>query len=64
MKEILEILNAIKADGISDERLAEIRHTWIELGLLLDAAQSDDGVSTRVAVRTWLHVGKVEDLAR
>jgi len=64
MKEILEILNAIKADGISDERLAEIRHTWIELGSLLDAAQSDDGVSTRVAVRAWLHVGKVEDLAR
>jgi hypothetical protein len=56
MNEIKEILTAVLNDGITDDRLEEIRLTHDILGQMLDSAQSRYGLSAEVAVKARKHL--------
>jgi hypothetical protein len=49
MNELQELLSAVDGDGITDERLAELREIYRMLGRALDSAQSANGLSSGVA---------------
>jgi len=61
MNEIQEILNAVQDDGISNERLQEIREIHQMLGKVLDSAQSKNGLSGDVfrAAKAFIEARKV-----
>jgi hypothetical protein len=63
MNELKEVLNAVQGDGISDERLNEIRGMYNVLGAVLDSLQSPDGLAGDVLRAANVFVELTEERA-